>query len=758
MNPQETLFDALRRRDYAQADNALAQGAQIDHVDMGLKTTLFHHFMTTWQVEQAKWLAQKGANVNVVDQHGNTVLMPLIERNRWVEFQEAMALGVDVQIPNDRGITPLLRASLFRHGLPFLKALVAAGANPDVASHSRTTPLLAAVSEGFFEMAEILFKQGASPLGVDEHGQSIFFAAVTSGEPKMLKLVLDQTETLRKEGKLDVNYAVGGSKPIAKAAAFSPAMTLLLLRAGGDPNAQSKNLVETGMAPLMILAYEDNDGEASWVKEALAAGARPGLRDNDGNNAIVYAMSGGLDGKHAVLAALLEAGLDPKAPTGPLALSPLHAALSYEQPIDEQGLPVGPTRQEVMEILIDMGFPTLPSAWQKPNGEKVSPLPPPLVLALGRRDLDSARLLVARGQPLTDFDQEGNTILHKMAVVSGLSQEEQQGIAITRAMLAQNDPRKQREEAQKQASQQPASASSGAPAPKPKSSADQVREQVEALEAKGRAIVAASAALLSESGADWNIRSRDSLTPAMAMAREDGYLMVGQIVRFHGADLALKDDQGWTAADHAFSQGADRTLLAILGHLKASGSLEAIQSIILNAVLTSPEVDPSDAESFKRRDEFIRRLAILPAEPLLLEQRDEGGNTPLIIAAATGQDDVVRTLLAMGADPNARNNLGETALLHAVNERQPDIVRLLRAAGGDPFIAAANGSRPTELAQARDTQVAAALKDPHPTDVPELPEVSEQMKEALAKAQDAWASLEAPVAQANPFARVRVKM
>ena len=31
-------------------------------------------------------------------------------------------------------------------------------------------------------------------------------------------------------------------------------------------------------------------------------------------------------------------------------------------------------------------------------------------------------------------------------------------------------------------------------------------------------------------------------------------------------------------------------------------------------------------------------------------------------------------------------------------------------------------------------------------------------KEALAKAQDAWASLEAPVAQANPFARVRVKM
>lgn len=747
MNPQEDLFQALRVDDFAKAEQALAQGANINYVDPGLKTTLFHHFMTSRAVNTAKWLVERGADVNAVDNNGDTVLMPLIERNQWNEFAQAMALKVDVNIANLRGITPVLRAALFRHGTPFLKELLAAGAEVNVVSNSGTSPLLAAVSEGFLEMAKDLFEHGASPLGVDEHGQGIFYSAAVSQSPKMMKLVLEKTKELRETGALDVNYAAGGSSAIALAAMSNPDITLMLLRAGANPNDQSKNRMSPGMTPLMILAHEDCSGEALLVKEALAAGASPNIRDHNGNNVVLYALSNGLDGKHAVLEALLEAGLDPKAPIGPNGASPFHIALKYQGTRDENGKLVGATRAEIIEILLEMGFPSLPAFLKNENTrEENEQAPLPLILALAFRDLESSRVLIEKGQPLNELDAEGLSVLHRLGVVSGLSAKEQGMLAVFRSIHQQIEAAS---EAMKNA---PEGAVKGKVVDDKK--AEQIKSEIAQKEASALSVVASAAQVLSEAGADWNLRSKDGLTPAMTMAKDNGHLMLGQVVRFHGADLGLLSPEDFTAADFALAAGADKTLWAMLGYLESGPGLESVRNLILNAVSTSPEIDHEDSESFAARDSFVKRVSMLPAIPLLLEHSDASGNTPLIIAAATGQDDLVRTLLAMGADPNAQNNAGETALLHAVKEEEPDIVRLLRAAGGDPELATRNGSRATDMAQARTTRMAAALRDPSPADMPTLPELSEKESAMLSEMKGAWNRLEGmDLSKANPFAR-----
>jgi len=60
------------------------------------------------------------------------------------------------------------------------------------------------------------------------------------------------------------------------------------------------------------------------------------------------------------------------------------------------------------------------------------------------------------------------------------------------------------------------------------------------------------------------------------------------------------------------------------------------------------------------------------------------GDTLLILAAYHVHADVVRALLARGADHARVNDKGQTALAAAVFRRDPDIVTDLLDAGGDP--------------------------------------------------------------------------
>jgi len=65
--------------------------------------------------------------------------------------------------------------------------------------------------------------------------------------------------------------------------------------------------------------------------------------------------------------------------------------------------------------------------------------------------------------------------------------------------------------------------------------------------------------------------------------------------------------------------------------------------------------------------------------------------TPLISAARSGDTDVVRTLLALGAKPNHKGRSGETALLWAVADGHQDSVRVLLAWGAKPNDSAYKG-------------------------------------------------------------------
>ena len=94
-------------------------------------------------------------------------------------------------------------------------------------------------------------------------------------------------------------------------------------------------------------------------------------------------------------------------------------------------------------------------------------------------------------------------------------------------------------------------------------------------------------------------------------------------------------------------------------------------------------VDPDAARliAFIRAGERDAAERIVRRSPNASRSRGPGGSTALMFGALYGDDELMRQLLAAGADPNAANAAGATALMWAV----PDVerLRLLLDAGAD---------------------------------------------------------------------------
>jgi len=97
----------------------------------------------------------------------------------------------------------------------------------------------------------------------------------------------------------------------------------------------------------------------------------------------------------------------------------------------------------------------------------------------------------------------------------------------------------------------------------------------------------------------------------------------------------------------------------------------------------APAIDPEATRLMTaiRDDNRTAIDELLTHKPRAAKARGPGGSTPLMSAALYGDAALVKRLLTLGADPDARNRAGATALMWAVPDT--DKMRLLLDAGAD---------------------------------------------------------------------------
>jgi ankyrin repeat protein len=218
-----------------------------------------------------------------------------------------------------------------------------------------------------------------------------------------------------------------------------------------------------------------------------------------------------------------------------------------------------------------------------------------------------------------------------------------------------------------------------------------------------------AARVLIEAGADVNQVTRYGWSPLLAATQNRNYRM-GKFLIEHGADVNIANKGGWTplylATDNRNLEGGDYPTPApdmdqleyikLLLEAGADPNARMIESTETRTVFTNQWLDEDGATAFLRASqsgdvELMKLLLAHGADPHI---NTKLGVTPLAVAAGIGwvegvtsewspeqTVEAVKMLLALGIDPNRQASTGRVALHGAAHKGATEVVRVLVAAG-----------------------------------------------------------------------------
>lgn len=187
--------------------------------------------------------------------------------------KELIAMGADVNLPDNQGATPLINAVMYNNK-DVAEALLAAKAAINKADKDGTVPLVHAIRNRDMDLFRFLLDAGADIEIKDNYGSTVLYCAASDKNLPTAKCLLERG------AKVNVKNDDGETTPLMNAG--TPENIALLLQYKADINAVD----EFGRTALIRFAQRD---EADLVKALIEHKADLNVTDKKGRSALNHA-------------------------------------------------------------------------------------------------------------------------------------------------------------------------------------------------------------------------------------------------------------------------------------------------------------------------------------------------------------------------------------------------------------------------------------------------------------------------------------
>lgn len=146
-------------------DSLMTDTTNINVLDKSGRS-LLHYAVMCQQEEVFNYLIDRGIDINIEEKNGMTPLLRAVVRNRTIFIERLLAMDAKANFnrSNKEGTTVLMEAIL-DDNLPTVKLLIENGADLNMANQRGNTPLGIARREGLNHLVDLLIAQGASNEG-----------------------------------------------------------------------------------------------------------------------------------------------------------------------------------------------------------------------------------------------------------------------------------------------------------------------------------------------------------------------------------------------------------------------------------------------------------------------------------------------------------------------------------------------------------------------------------------------------------------